>query len=278
VLFRTTRKVLILDEVDRLRNTDKDTFGDVMAILNSGFERDGIVERCERVGGRYVVKEYHVYGPKALAGIERLADTLSDRSFTIQMERTSKRMPRLNVRRLRNVTQDLRERIQIWTDEHTPDIEELYDKLPDQVEKLARFDDRFQDIAEPLLVIASLADGEQAGSVEVSLELLKGLKVAAGRKEVSGREQMLVTFLDVVTEKLNGAPSVFIASDDLLNTCGSREELSGIQTTKGLAGFLKHFDLRPRPDPTRKFRGYDITREWVTEWGDRYGTRMKGPQ
>ena len=79
-------------------------------------------------------------------------------------------------------------------------------------------------------------------------------------------------------ETLNGQASVFISSQDLLSACEAREELACIQTTRGLAGFLKNFDLRPQPDPTRKFRGYDITREWVKEWGDRYGTRTEGPQ
>ena len=48
VLFRTLRKVLILDEVDHLRNQNKEAFGDVIAILNSGFERSRSEER--RVG------------------------------------------------------------------------------------------------------------------------------------------------------------------------------------------------------------------------------------
>ena len=37
VLFRIGQRPLILDEVDRLRNKDKDTYGDVLAILDKGF-------------------------------------------------------------------------------------------------------------------------------------------------------------------------------------------------------------------------------------------------
>ena len=33
--------------------------------------------------------------------------------------------------------------------------------LPDELPQLREFDDRFQDLAEPLLVIASLADEER---------------------------------------------------------------------------------------------------------------------
>lgn len=64
ILFRTTRPVLLLDEVDRLRNKDKDQFGDVMLVLNFGFEQGGIVERCDRK--THDIKQFPVYGPKAL--------------------------------------------------------------------------------------------------------------------------------------------------------------------------------------------------------------------
>ncbi|HHZ83037.1 MAG TPA: DUF3631 domain-containing protein, partial [Nitrospirales bacterium] len=172
VLFRTTRKVLILDEVDRLRNMDKDAFGDVMAILNSGFEQDGMVERVEKTRDGFVVKSHSVYGPKAFAGLERLADTITDRSFPVQMERTPKRMPRLNVRRLKHNAEQLRENVQAWADNHAAEIQKTYGLLPDEVDHLAKFDDRFQDISEPLLVIASLADAERPDGDLVLPQLL----------------------------------------------------------------------------------------------------------
>ena len=36
-----------------------------------------------------------------------------------------------------------------------------YDDLPDQHPDLERFDDRFQDIAEPLIILATMADAER---------------------------------------------------------------------------------------------------------------------
>lgn len=97
VLFRRKGKVLILDEVDKLRNTDKENFGLVMAILNVSFEAGAMVERTEKTKDGFEVKEYPVYRPVALAGIEGLADTLADRAFQIQMERTPARMPRYHI-------------------------------------------------------------------------------------------------------------------------------------------------------------------------------------
>jgi hypothetical protein len=51
VLFWNQRKVLVLDEVDRLRNADKENFGAVLSILNVGFEQGAIVERMEKTRG-----------------------------------------------------------------------------------------------------------------------------------------------------------------------------------------------------------------------------------
>ncbi len=106
---------LILDEVDQLRNRDKDNFGDVMAVLNSGFEISGTVERVERTkGGAFEVKLFSTYSPKALAGIEALADTIADRSFSLQMVRAGKRMPRLSARLSQPLAEDLRTKLAAW--------------------------------------------------------------------------------------------------------------------------------------------------------------------
>jgi hypothetical protein len=48
------------------------------------------------------------------------------------------------------------------------------------------------------------------------------------------------------------------------------EELSRIETTRALAGFLKHFDLFPKAQ-SGKTRGYAIRRDWLSIWGARYG-------
>ena len=43
VIFRCGWEVLLLDEVDQLRNGDKETFGALLAVLNFGFERGGAI-------------------------------------------------------------------------------------------------------------------------------------------------------------------------------------------------------------------------------------------
>jgi hypothetical protein len=135
------------------------------------------------------------------------------------------------------------------------------------------FDDRFQDIAEPLIVIASLADVERPDGESILNRLKKGLDVAAGRRDACGREQELLAFLEVASAHLGDSPERFVSSKDLVAACQQREDLARIETQKGLANLLKHFDLSPHHNPEKTARGYDLTQEWVEKWQTRYGTR-----
>ena len=112
VLYRGAREVLLLDEVDGLRNKDKETHSTIIAVLNAGFEEGGVIERVAKdEAGNFVVHEFPVYGPKAMAGIEHLTDTLADRAFAIDMYRADKRMPRLNMRKMDNTCKEIREQL-----------------------------------------------------------------------------------------------------------------------------------------------------------------------
>ncbi|MHB8482072.1 MAG: hypothetical protein ACYDBV_04945 [Nitrospiria bacterium] len=271
-LFRTKREVSIFDEVDKLRNADKETYGKVLEILNFGFEKGGIVERVDRGKHGWQVMPFSVYGPKALAGIESLADTLSDRAFQIRMERTQHRLARLNPRKLEPVFDRIRQDCEAFGIDRLEEIQEIYNNLPDELIHLSNFDDRFQDISEPLIVLASIVD---AGLPEKESQflpgLIQGLTVAAGRREPSGREKELMVFIEVVESRFNGADSIFFSTADLLAACRDREELSRIETGRSLAAFLKNFDLVPGFNTFKTHRGYDISKEWVENWSKRYG-------
>jgi hypothetical protein len=275
-LYRSKKKVLLLDEVDRLRNADKEAFGSVLAVLNVGFEKGGAIERMEKIrGGKFEVTEFEVYRPVALAGIESLADTLSDRCFPIKMERAIDRLPRFSIRVMEELFVQLRNGFERWAEQNGGHVEATYENLPDEMAPLKNFDDRFQDIAEPLLVIAALADEERPEGPAVLPRLLEALEAAAGRREPSGRERELLAFLDILDPLVNGVEKVFIASSVLLEKCQEREELSRIETGRALAGFLKHFDLYPGFNAKKTERGYSIGQTWMDEWRSRYASRTE---
>ena len=269
VLYRNPRKIIIMDEIDQLRNQDKDTHGAVMGILNVGFERGNGVERLEKTSkGEYTVKLFDVYGPKAIAGIEQVADTVADRTFAIVLKRASTRPPRFRVARMRSALEDLRVGLASWMQMHGETIITAYQALPDSSPTLVGFDDRFQDIAEPLVVLATLADAERAEGPKILGGLRDGLTAAAICREPSGREEAIHDFLDLADSLVNGYESKFIPTEELLDECGQCPELSWIQNGGGLAGLLRKFDLKSTSNGKR--RGYRIRRTWIDEWRTHY--------
>src|SRR5205807_3149134 len=119
VLFRTAKgRTLLLDEGDSWGN-----IGSLRRVLNSGFHRDGMVQRCESPAGsgEFTVKDFPVYGPKALAGIGKdiLTETTQSRTFMIEMLRKTS-TERTRRRRGRTVpgAAQLKQRIETWCKEN----------------------------------------------------------------------------------------------------------------------------------------------------------------
>ena len=269
VLYRNPRKIIILDEIDQLRNQDKDAFGAVLAVLNAGFEKGRVVERVERGGKEgFQLQPFSVYGPKALAGIEQLADTLADRTFAIVLKRAPTRPPRFRADRMAAALEDIRHDLTLWMKTHGASVTKAYQALPNSSPALEVFDDRFQDIAEPLVVIATLADKERTDGPKILNHLREGLTAAAISREPSGREEAIHDFLDLADTLVNGHEVRFIPTEELLEECGQCPELSWIQNGGGLAGLLRKFDLRSSSNGKR--RGYRLRRSWIDEWRTHY--------
>ena len=84
------------------------------------------------------------------------------------MKRTISRMHRLNKRRLSPTAERIRQGFECGRP--TGDaIEQVYEGLPDELADFSGFDDRLQDIAEPLIVLATIADEECTGSRPICL-------------------------------------------------------------------------------------------------------------
>jgi hypothetical protein len=263
VLFRGGRRVWLMDEVDNLRDQDAEAYGRLIAVLNSGFKETGTVFRMVREGDDYKEKSFSTYGPKAFAGLKKLASTVSDRCFHIPMKKTNKRMQRMTPRWLRDVAALVRANLDTWAQTNAAGIRQLYDDLSEVggLTWLQRYDPRFQDIAEPLLVLAAVADMEYAAGPRILRDLQRGLPHLVGEREPTG-EQLIRAIGDLEEIVLSKDQSRFIPSQELLDLV--REAgFWWIDSTKDLAAMFRLVDLSPRSNGT--VHGYDLRREWFQE-------------
>lgn len=263
---------LILDELENVRGEDKEKYQAVMTVLNAGFQAGGKVPRVEKGEDGFQVVYFNAYCPKVLAGINRLVDTIEDRSFKIPMVRKTKaeKVERFNLRRQGQDLEAIRKELTLWAEAKRKDIEALYDSIG-EVPELATLDDRFKDISEPLVAIAALAEAEAAnGQPRILPELTRVLLDLAGKRTESEKQEAIGAFILLSEEILGEAESVFIESSGLLERVKELEELSWLGSTKSLSSFLSKFDLSPRRDPKGQKRGYLLVREWLSEVKSRY--------
>ena len=150
-LFRVIDKwhpTLLIDEVDTFVGEDEELRG----ILNGGHRYDGYVTRT--VGDDHEPRKFSVYAAVALSGIGGLAETLADRSVTVDLKRKcpNETIARLRIGRMEHL-HELRRRIVRWVADHEDSIAERDPEMPGII-------DREADNWHVLLAIADEAGGE----------------------------------------------------------------------------------------------------------------------
>ena len=144
---------LLLDELDAVFSDRSDRYEETRAVINAGHRRSATVPRS--VPGpknTWVVKQFPVFGPKALAGIGKLPDTISDRSIPIRMQKRLRSEPikRFRERAVRAEAAPLVAGLIGALDGSPP----AYDAAVPEA-----LPDRAADAWEPLLAIADAAGG-----------------------------------------------------------------------------------------------------------------------
>ncbi|MFM0338150.1 DUF3631 domain-containing protein [Paraburkholderia fungorum] len=151
-LFRAIeawRPTLLIDEADAFMRENEELRG----LLNCGHTRDSAYV-VRTVGDDHTPKQFFVWGAKAIAGIGHLADTLMDRSITLELRR---KLPHEQVDKLRHAEPGMFERLCAklarWADDNEQAVRIARPVLPDALH------DRAADNWEPLLQIAEVAGG-----------------------------------------------------------------------------------------------------------------------
>ena len=150
------RPTLLLDESDAAFKGEKEYGEALRGILNTGYLSDGKASLCVGQGAQITFKDFSTFGPKAIAGIGHLPDTVQDRSIPIRLWRAApgEVVARFRRREVVSEAAPLRKRIEQWSSLILDSLAEARPTLPECLS------DRQQDVTEPLLAIADAAGGE----------------------------------------------------------------------------------------------------------------------
>lgn len=266
---------LIIDEAETLGGTEQEK-ADLIGLLNAGFQRGAVVPRMEGKGTEMRVRYFNAYSPKALAAINKLAGTLEDRAFRILMEKkkSSEPVERFNYRKTDSIVEVLRGELSIWALKNSETVKGVYDRA-DEFPGLEGLSDRQRDILEPLLSVAAVVDGEaEEDGVLPTFECLKGLALDLDRAKEE-RERSLESIpvaVAIIQGLMNGQEEIFISNSSLLEELHKDDALGFLETTWGLAKFMRKLDVYCGQKRTEegKQRGYTFTRAQVENWGERY--------
>ncbi len=144
---------LLLDELDAVFRDRSDKYEEVRAVINAGHRRGASVPRS--VPGpknTWLVKQFPVFGPKALAGIGKLPDTVTDRAIPVRMLKRKRSEPveKFRVRTATGEAASIAAGLGAALAAQPPALEaDLPSELPD----------RAADAWEPLLAMADAAGG-----------------------------------------------------------------------------------------------------------------------
>jgi hypothetical protein len=230
---------LMLDETDAIFNSRNPNTEPLRALLNAGNQRGTVVPRC--AGPKQELREFQVFGPKVLAGIGALPDTIGDRSIPIRLarKRADEQVERFRRRTARELAEPLHQELASWAQDA---VEELAAARPEVPEVL---DDRAEEAWEPLLAIADLAGGNWPERAR-----LAALKLSAptGRDDDALGVKLLSDIRGVFqVQGVDRIPSAALAAALAELEESPWGDIRGKQLdARGLARRLKPFDVRPR--------------------------------
>lgn len=153
-LDATPEGTLLLDELDAVFRDRSDKYEEVRGVINAGHRRGATVPR--NVPGpknTWVVRLFPVFGPKALAGIGKLPDTITDRAIPVRMLKRKRSEPveKFRQRLAKAEGTDLAARLAAAIAAQPPSLD---------ADVPAELTDRAADAWEPLLAIADAAGGD----------------------------------------------------------------------------------------------------------------------
>jgi hypothetical protein len=208
---------LLLDEVDAVFLQHSDSSEALRGVLNVGNRRGGTVSRVQMTGQTRVVIEFDVFGPKALAGISSLPETLADRSIVIPLRRKTPEeiVEPLHMSKVRPEGERLRQRLRLaLKDGVDPAWVSTFDGL-----NIDGLTDRQVEGWTPLLAIGAMAQAY------VSIPTAMGAARTVSRVQKEADETAVgAKLLLHIRETLDTLGTDRVRTSDLLVTLRARDD------------------------------------------------------
>ena len=251
VVFRKIERdmpTLLLDESDRYLKDAEENKQELLSILNAGYKRGATVDRC---GGanKTDLESFHVFCPKAFAGIGDLPDTTADRCLSIGMQRQKAGSKRFYEDEVEADLLPIRDGLEKWAA-----MPGLGDKLNFKIPKTDFPDslsDRAREVCEPLYRIAKLAGEDWFNRIK------NATAVICGGQEDQDQSALVV---GIVRDVYGGQDE--ISAHDLIDgiiklehpSCPDwwfKKDVDRASVGRSLAKILRKFDRKIKTHPMR---------------------------
>ena len=259
---------LLLDELDAVFRDRSDRYEEVRAVINAGHRRGATVPRS--VPGpknTWVVKQFPVFGPKALAGIGKLPDTVADRAIPIRMVKRKQTEPveRFHERVVRSEAAKMAMRFTAALAAQPPEFEAA---LP------VELPDRAADAWEPLFAIADAAGAGWPARARRSAIVLHASREADDSLGLRLLSEVRLVFDARSVERISTADLITaLQADEESPWTDERHPL----TPRRLARLLAPFEITSKQVRigSTNLKGYERA-AFVESW-DRYLTAPPSP-
>jgi hypothetical protein len=253
LLAERPRRTMLLDEADAIfgpRTSEK--YEGLRAILNAGNRQGSPVPRVKLEGRRREVDWFDVFGPKAIAGIGNLPDTVTDRAIPIRLKR---RAPGESVAKFRRRQADAEAEPFRAGPPAVPLVTDV--PVPEEL------NDRASDSWEPLLAIADAAGGPWPTMARLAAVVLSSEDVAP----VSAGMRLLADVRDVFDDRDHLPTAELLDGLHDLEDAPWGDWYGKPLTSRGLAKLLGPYRVLPAQRrlgglPTRGYFAADFTDAW----------------
>jgi hypothetical protein len=267
-MFRTLHAqggVLLLDEAERLRQTQAPEVSEILSMLLAGYKRGGTATRLEPVGDTFRTVAFDVFGPKALACIAGLPPALASRAIGVTMFRAApgSEKPRRRIDADPAGWQRLRDDLHALALEHG----RTWLELAKRVDVCPRMSGRDFELWQPVLAIASWIQDHGAGGLLGLMQAHALQTIEAGQDDQTPDtdETLLRILADAVRTGERLAPQ------DVLERART-SDADGFKTWKarGVVTVLKRYGLRTTKTHGRKLYA-KVTPDDIAQIATSYG-------